>query len=87
MISLHVKMYHISYNLHGVYLSFCFFYTWLFCFHHLQFAGFKTGHIPQVKSTGHCSIDKLPNHTDSPRSNEAFCKNLGLGDTFNPVSF
>ena len=25
MISLRVKMYHISYNLHGVYLSFCFF--------------------------------------------------------------
>ena len=27
----------------------------------------------QVKSTGHCPIDKLPNHTDSPPSNRAFC--------------
>ena len=27
----------------------------------------------QVMSAGHCSITKLPNHTDSPRSNRAFC--------------
>ena len=25
------------------------------------------------QSTGHCFIDKLPNHTDSPRSNGVFC--------------
>ena len=33
----------------------------------------STGHIPQVISTCHCSIDELPNHTDSPLSNRAFC--------------
>ena len=33
----------------------------------------STGHIPQVIGTCHCSIDKLPNHTDSPLSNRAFC--------------
>ena len=35
--------------------------------------GLSTGHIPQVKSTGHYSIDKLPNHTNR------------LGDTFNAI--
>ena len=40
--------------------------------------------MTQVKSTGHCSIDKLPNQTDSPESNRAFLlMRLGLGDTFN----
>ena len=33
----------------------------------------STGHIPQVRSTCHCSKDELPNHTDSPLSNRAFC--------------
>ena len=50
-----VKMYHTSYNLHGVYLSFCFFFfTWLFRFPHLQFAGSKkqvTFHRSRVQVT------------------------------------
>ena len=43
---------------------------------HLEIAGSSTGRIPQVKSAGHCSIDKLPHHTDSPRSNRAFCEEV-----------
>ena len=38
-------------------------------------------YIPQVKSTGHCSIDKLPNFTDSLDLIEHFVKILGLRDT------
>ena len=34
----------------------------------------STVHIPQVRSTCHCSKDELPNHTDSSLSNRAFCK-------------
>ena len=39
--------------------------------------GLSTGHIPQVKSTIHFSINKLLNHKDSPRSRRAFCKKIG----------
>ena len=37
----------------------------------------STGHIPQVKSTIHFSINKLLNHKYSPRSRRAFCKTIG----------
>jgi len=40
---------------------------------------------PQVKSTGHCSIDKLPNHKDSLDLIKHFVKRKGLGDSFNAV--
>ena len=39
--------------------------------------GLSTGHIPQVKSTIHFSINKLLNHKYSPRSRRAFCKTIG----------
>ena len=42
-------------------------------------------YIPQVKSTGHCSIDKLPNLTDSLDLIEHFVNILGLRDTFNAI--
>ena len=40
---------------------------------------------PQVKNTGHCSIDKLPNHKDSLDLIKHFVRSLGLGDSFNAV--
>ena len=46
----------------------------------------STGHIPQVRSTCHCSKDELPNHTDSPLSNRAlFVKSLVLANTINAI--
>ena len=38
----------------------------------------QVSHIPQVNGTGHCFIDKLPNHADSLNLIE-------LGDTFNAI--
>ena len=37
------------------------------------------------RSKLHCSIDKLPNHTHSPRSNRAFCSEIRIGNTLNAV--
>ena len=43
--------------------------------------------IAGVKSTGHCSIDKLRNHTYSPRSNSAFCQDIRVRRHFLCCSF
>ena len=43
--------------------------------------------IPRVKSTGHCSIDKLRNHTYSPRSNSASCRDIRVRRHFLCCSF
>ena len=37
------------------------------------------------RSKLHRSINKLPNHTHSPRSNRAFCSEIRIGDTLNAV--
>ena len=47
--------------------------------------GLSTGHIPQVKSAGHCSMINYQT-TEIPLDLiEHFVKRLGLGDSFNAV--
>ena len=47
--------------------------------------GLSTGHIPQVKSTIHFSINKLLNHKYSLDLEGHSVKRLALGDTFGAV--